>query len=273
MATNPPNPACSLHTSLWEGTPTGTETTLPDMPNNPTYIASPPSPPTASESRQVAILLIHDLLGWTFPNTRLLADAYAREANATVYLPDFFGGEVVPVEPVLAGRFGEIDLPSIMARNAREIREPEIVGFARALRGTGRYERVGAIGFCYGGWAVFRLGSQEYDGEGGGRPGRGLVDCISAGHPSLLTERDVEGVEVPVQLLAPELDPVYSREMKMFTVRTLMEKGVPFDYQHFPGVVHGSLVRGDAREKGEREAMVRGKNAAVAWFRQWLHNE
>lgn len=33
-----------------------------------------------------AILVVHDLFGWTFPNIRLLADA--EEANATVYVPD-----------------------------------------------------------------------------------------------------------------------------------------------------------------------------------------
>jgi dienelactone hydrolase len=36
----------------------------------------------------VAIIVIHDLYGWTFPNTRLLADSYAAEVGATVYVPD-----------------------------------------------------------------------------------------------------------------------------------------------------------------------------------------
>jgi dienelactone hydrolase len=42
---------------------------------------------TGSNS-EVAVLVIHDLFGWTFPNIRLLADAYAEEADATVYVPD-----------------------------------------------------------------------------------------------------------------------------------------------------------------------------------------
>lgn len=37
---------------------------------------------------QVAILIVHDIFGWTLPNARLLADHYAKEADATVYLPD-----------------------------------------------------------------------------------------------------------------------------------------------------------------------------------------
>lgn len=48
--------------------------------DRPTYV-------TGSNS-DVAILVIHDLFGWTFPNVRPLADSYAVEADATVYVPD-----------------------------------------------------------------------------------------------------------------------------------------------------------------------------------------
>ncbi len=51
-----------------------------------------------------------------------------------------------------------------------------------------------------------------------------------------------------------------------------MQKGVPFDYQHFPGVAYSCLSRGADFAKGEREAMARGKNAAVAWFNQFLND-
>ena len=39
-------------------------------------------------NKDVAIVLIHDLFGWTFTNARLLADHFAKEVNATVYVPD-----------------------------------------------------------------------------------------------------------------------------------------------------------------------------------------
>lgn len=76
---------------------------------------------------------------------------------------------------------------------------------------------------------------------------------------------------VPVQILAPENYPVYTLELKMDSFVTMQKNGVAFDYQHFPGVGHACLVRGDQEKPGERDAMVRGKNAAVAWFRQYLH--
>lgn len=68
---------CCTKGFKWDGEAKGREMTLSD---NAAYV-------TGSNS-EVAILVIHDLFGWTFPNIRLLADAYAEEADATVYVPD-----------------------------------------------------------------------------------------------------------------------------------------------------------------------------------------
>lgn len=175
------------------------------------------------------------------------------------------------------------ELASFFSRNSRAAREPEILACARALRspsapgdGPGGFRKVGASGYCFGGWACFRLASAEHhhhhhhDGGGGGGP---LVDAISVGHPSLLTREDVEGVEraTAVQVLAPEVDRAFDAGLKAHTFATLQARGVAFEYRHFPGVEHACLIRGDERKEGERDAMVRGKNAAVSWYREWLH--
>ncbi|KAK1596732.1 dienelactone hydrolase [Colletotrichum navitas] len=242
--------SCCLKAFEWNGTPEGR---IDKLEGHDVYITG--------HNPGVAVLFIHDLLGWTFPNARLLADHYAREANATVYLPDFFDGWVVEFEPVLAGRFHEIDLESFHTDNARNVREPEIFNFAKALRG--RHDHVGAIGFCYGGWAVFRLGAKEHNPP--------LVDCISVGHPTWLTKKDMDEVAVPVQMLAPEIDPVFTAEMKSYCFETVTRKGVPFEYHHFPGVEHSCFVRGDPGKSGEREAMARAKSAVVSWLNTFLH--
>lgn len=243
--------SCCLKGFEWEGAPAGR---IGKLANNEAYITG--------DNPDVAVMIIHDLLGWTFPNVRLLADHYAREANATVYVPDFFGGESLPFGPIVNGNWHELDVPGFVKKNSREIREPEIFDCARALRQ--KYKKVGAVGFCYGGWAVFRLGAKEHQPP--------LVDCIAVGHPSLLTKKDIDEVAVPVQILAPEIDPVYTAELKTHSFETITKLGVPFDYQHFPGVEHACFVRGDNKKVGEREAMVRGKNAAVSWFKQFLHD-
>jgi dienelactone hydrolase len=242
---------CCIEGFEWEGNPTGR---IDKLAKNDAYVAG--------DNPDKAVLLIHDLLGWSFPNVRLLADHYAREANATVYVPDFFGGEVLPFEPINKNRWHEIDIPGFIKKNTREIREPEIFECARTLRT--KHKKVGAVGFCFGGWAVFRLGAKEHQPP--------LVDCITAAHPSWLTKKDIDEVAVPVQILAPERDPVFTDELKTHSFETIQKLGVPFDYQHFPGVEHACFTRGDLEQVGEREAMVRGKNATVGWFRLFLND-
>lgn len=116
------------------------------------------------------------------------------------------------------------------------------------------------MGICYGGWAVFRLGSKEHSEP--------LVDCIVVAHPGLLTEKDIDEVNVPVQVLAPEIDPVSPRELKLYVWKTLQETKAALDYQRFPGMEHIFAVRGDLNNPGERAAMLRAKNAALHWMKQ-----
>lgn len=61
----------------WVGEPTGTESKLAGID---TYVTG--------SNKDAAVLIVHDVFGWTFRNLRLLADHYAREADAMVYMPD-----------------------------------------------------------------------------------------------------------------------------------------------------------------------------------------
>ncbi|KAF2965076.1 hypothetical protein GQX73_g8479 [Xylaria multiplex] len=244
--------SCCLKTFTWGGTPTGKETTLA---GNNAYVAG--------DNKDAAVLFIHDLFGWKYSNIRLLADHYAREADVTVYVPDFFGGWVVDWKLLEEDRFEEINLADMAKQNSREIRGPEMVACAKALKGEHGFKRLGAIGFCYGGWAVCHLGSKER--------GEKLVDAVSMGHPSWLVKDDIANLTVPIQILAPEIDPAFPSELKAYTFETLLKLNLPFDYVHYPGIVHGGLVRGSEKVEKEREAMAAAKNSAVAWFKQQLH--
>ena len=61
----------------WDGTASGQETTLNNVK---TYVSG--------DSKDAAILIITDIFGWTLPNIRLIADHFANESQATVYVPD-----------------------------------------------------------------------------------------------------------------------------------------------------------------------------------------
>lgn len=170
-----------------------------------------------------------------------------------------FGGEVLPEDIINdPSRWGELNLPQFMARNSKAIREPEILECARQLRHNHR--KTGAIGFCFGGWGVFRLAAK----------GRDLVDAISAAHPSFLQEEEIEKVGVPIQIIAPEIDPMFTADLKAHCHQAIPKLGVAYDYQYFPGLEHAFAVRGNPSIPKERAGMERAKNAAVLWFHQWL---
>lgn len=70
---------CCIKGFEWGGQPIGKESKLA---NNNAYVTG--------SNPDVAIMVISDLFGWTFTNTRLLCDHYAKEADATVYMPDLY---------------------------------------------------------------------------------------------------------------------------------------------------------------------------------------
>lgn len=170
-----------------------------------------------------------------------------------------FGGEVVDPEALEDPKRREaFDLMGFLGRNSKDVRFPEITAVAKELKS--QYKKVGAIGYCYGAWACFQLGSKENK----------LVDAISMAHPSLCTKEEIQSVAVPVQILAPETDPQFTPELKAFANETIPTLGVDYDYQYFPGLVHGFAVRGDQSNPAQKAGLERAKNAAVHWFAQQL---
>ena len=70
--------------SVHEGGPAGWVETLY---GRETYISEPPT----GVAPKAIVVILSDGLGWTFDNTRILADNFASE-GFLVYLPDFLGG-------------------------------------------------------------------------------------------------------------------------------------------------------------------------------------
>jgi len=207
-------------------------------------------------------MIVHDIFGWTLNNTRLLADHYAEEADVTVYLPDFYDGEVVDPARLAPDYKGEpFDRDTFLNTNNKETRQPEVFACAATLKQELGFKKVGAIGFCWGGWAIFRLAAKGND----------LVDCVSTGHPALFDESDVDAVGVPIQLLAPEDDFTFTPELKQYCNKVLPTLGIDFDYQHFAGLAHGFATRGDVNNPTQKKGLERAKNVAVSWFREYLH--
>ena len=150
------------------------------------------------------------------------------------------------------------DLEAFLGRNSKEIRWPEIKAAAQTLKS--QYSKVAAIGFCYGGWACFKLAADP-----------SLIDAVSAAHPSGLEKSEVDGVKVPVQVLAAGNDFAYPEELKRYTFETLAKTGVQWEYVSFPGLQHGFACRGDPSDKKQKDGLERAKRSAVNFFNEFLH--
>lgn len=124
------------------------------------------------------------------------------------------------------------------------------------------------MGYCFGGWSSFALGSRSLNPSDSP-----IVDCISAAQPTWLTKEEIDDIGVPVQIIAPEMDPTFTPELKEYASRVIPTKGVPYDYQFFPSVEHAFVTRGDPNKPHERRAMVRAKNAQVHWMKEWLQGD
>lgn len=232
----------------WNGQTVGKETKLN---NTNAYVTG--------DSKDAAILIITDVFGWTLPNVRLIADHYAQEANATVYVPDLFNGEVVDPDALSdPEKQKNFDIGAFLGRHNKEVRWPEIKGHAQTLKS--QYKKVAAIGFCYGGWAAFKLGADP-----------SLIDAISTAHPSMLKKSEIESVKVPVQILSPENDFAYTPELKQATFDILPKTGVQWEYIYFPGLTHGFAVRGNPDDAAQKAGLERAKRSAVNFFKEFLH--
>jgi dienelactone hydrolase len=232
----------------WDGTASGKETTLG---KSKAYVSG--------DSKDAAILILTDIFGWTLPNIRLIADHFAKESQATVYVPDLFEGEVVDPDtlsnPEKAKNF---DLMGFIGRHSKDIRWPEIKEHAQTLKK--QYKKVIAIGYCYGGWACFKLAADPQ-----------LIDAVSMAHPSLVDKAEIDATKVPIQILAPENDFAFTEELKKYALEKLPQLNVPWEYVHFPGVQHGFAARGDPNDPTQKAALEKAKRDAVGFFNEYLH--
>lgn len=132
-------------------------------------------------------LLIHQssVFGYKFPNVRLLADEYAK-AGFYTYVPDVHQGDSLPisfldnVEPNLKTQetLGVVDkaknaaivpatLGPWLAKHREGVSRPLIDGFVNTVRMTPGTNKIGAIGFCWGGrYAILQAHGQDKSGKG-----------------------------------------------------------------------------------------------------------
>ncbi|KAH7086567.1 Alpha/Beta hydrolase protein [Paraphoma chrysanthemicola] len=240
------------------------------------------------------VVVYSDIFGLGLPNNKLIADAYAASGEWLVYLPDFFKGDPVglkvadallPVDAAKQSTFAKYtgilaSMPTFLMWTTRHKTGPtdhDCMEFLRALRrATPASQKIGMVGFCWGGKYAVRAGleSNMIEIDGTKKP---LIDAAVALHPShLVIPDDVETLVVPVSYGwgVEDFAVSYKQRAQVESVHEDAKKAgkkVP-EMEHIaykPGR-HGFAVRGNPDDPQERKCLEDSEAQALKWLAKWL---
>lgn len=253
-----------------------------------TYVVGNTTSPSA------VVVIYSDIFGLLLPNNKLIADAYAKESNWLVYMPDFFEGDAVPLKvadlliPVDAAKQSTLgkytgmlaSAPSFimwMTRHKEAKTKQVCIDFLKALRlATPKAQKIGMVGFCWGGKYAIRAGLEEYalDKDGEKVP---LVDAVVALHPShLALPDDVETLVVPASFGWGVEDIAVKFEQKAMVEDIHAKakkagKDVPeTEHRAYKPGRHGFAVRGNPDDPQERACLEDSHKQVMTWLGRWL---
>lgn len=235
-------PSIHPHTSLG---------TILSIAGTSTYLTIPPNT-TAPHPR--ALIYLTEGYGPLLPNSQLLADHLAVLLQCPIITPDQFRKEPFPMvkppgwdEEAAMTRLINDHHPGTVDPMLETVLEWIQRPADHAEGGLGGVQRVGAIGYCFGGRYVMRL-LAEGKIEAGvvNHPSFYTLDEVSAlGRPSRDKseggEADGEKAKVwkPLAIFAAETDDILPEEKRRATEDRLKEGGVTWMCTTYAGTLHG----------------------------------
>ncbi|XP_036752588.2 carboxymethylenebutenolidase homolog isoform X1 [Manis pentadactyla] len=174
-----------------------------------------------------AVVIIQDIFGWQLPNTRYMADMIAGNGYIAI-VPDFFVGQ----EPWDPSRDWSTFPEWLKTRDARKInKEVEVV--LKYLKQQCHAQKIGVVGFCWGGVAVHHV-MMKYPEFRAGVSIYGIVK----------DSEDVHSLKNPTLFIFAENDAVIPLEQVALLTQKLKERcQVEYQIKTFSGQTHGFVHR------------------------------
>ena len=271
--------------TIHQGQPQGKEETIHGLN---TYVVGNRTNPRG------IVVMYSDIFGLLLPNNKLIADSFAKSGEWLVYLPDFFKGDpvqlavadlLIPVDAAKQSTLGKYTgmlakAPSFIMWMTRHKFGPTnkvCMDFLGALRrATPKSQKIGMVGFCWGGRYALRAGLDEnmIEMDGGKVP---LVDAVVALHPSnLVLPDDVENLVVPTSCGWGVEDVAVSFKQKgqMEEIHAKAKqagKKVPeTEHKAYKPGRHGFAVRGNPDDPQERACLEDSVTQILTWFGRYL---
>jgi len=237
--------------------------------------------PSSATDRSKAIVLLTDIFGLPLPNPRIVADHLAENIGVDVWIPDFFNGkppfDANDLEPLMPDRAGVKTswfttarlifkgLPSLprFIANRPSVVDARVQEFTKKIKAEKGYERIGAVGYCFGGAMAARLGSTD------------IFNTIVIAHPAKLTPDEIRAIKIPTSWLLAEEDMSFKdQDVKIaqgiFKEQEEKPDHVDYEFKVWKGTAHGFAVRPNLAVPEVKAGYEGGLEQTVAWFTKTL---
>ncbi|GJJ08491.1 hypothetical protein Clacol_002709 [Clathrus columnatus] len=218
-----------------------------------------------------AVIVLTDIFGLKVPNSKLLADRYSEKLGCDLRLtspsaignPPFTPEQLAPVvhdvpntsTPFLAKiKFVATiftSLPALMR-----------IRFARRIKLEKKYDKIGVIGFCFGGAQVIRLASTD------------LFDSAIVAHPGPTGKKDIQAMKIPTSWICAEEDNTFPPSLRqeaesIFRRKHEIDK-LEYEFKDYKGTVHGFAARPNLSIPVVKDAFEAAFEQTVSWFNKTL---
>lgn len=146
------------------------------------------------------------------------------------------------------------------------VSRPLIDGFINTIRMTPGTDKIGAVGFCWGGRYAILQAHGKTEGSVGG------VDAAFAAHPSLVAvPGDFDPVSKPLSLAFGTKDSLVDEATRgkildLMGTKTEVEHEIRF----YEEQVHGFALRSDWSSDKDKEAMDEATKQGIEWMSKYL---
>ncbi|CAO2649076.1 Nn.00g100250.m01.CDS01 [Neocucurbitaria sp. VM-36] len=214
------------------------------------YHSYPPGRNTSAK----AILYVTDIFGVPLLENKLLADSIASN-DYLVIMPDLFAGDAVSDEEQEAG----LNLTEWRALHPTPEIDRIINTTIAYMRSELEVEKIGGVGYCFGGKYVPRFLTSS-----------GGIDAGFIAHPSSLTEGEIGAIKSPLSIAAGTLDAAFNATAKSRAETILNTNNVTFQSNLYYAAPHGFAVRVNQSIPQQAYAKQASFMQAVTWFDSWL---
>ncbi|KIK44354.1 hypothetical protein CY34DRAFT_23111 [Suillus luteus UH-Slu-Lm8-n1] len=263
--------------SILEGKPMGSFTEIDGVK---TYLTSTGDANARKGGR--AIILLSDGFGLPLVNSHLLADKFSKELSCDVWIPDLFDGQplldlngmaedVLPKRPRTWPLWDKIKFVIVILllrswiffRNRASVVDPRMTAFIKRVREQRKYDKVGTVGYCFGGSLGVRLASL------------GVFDSSVVCHPGFVSEAEVKAINIPTSWVCAEEDMCFGPAIRnkaeaLLAAREGKDKFVDYEFVDYKGTVHGFACRPPLEFPDVKEAFEKSIDQTLKWFEKTL---